>query len=94
MEKIITKMITEHNAKKEAFMKKVITEQCNWWQKLWVRIAIKMKWRIWFVQCIVQCIVQQIPHELNSELLGFNFGTQEKFGIKINGKIHWYSELF
>lgn len=85
MEEYIAKLVEKHNSKKDVFIKKMIDEHCNWWQKMWVSIAIKMKWHIWFVNCISQ----QLPHELNSDFMGINFGIQEKFGVKINGKTYW-----
>ena len=84
-EDLTNKIIREEYEKRHRFMIESIKNHCNWWQILYVKLAMKFRLKIWFIDQIIQ----KLPHELNSEFIGFNFGIQEKYGVKINGKIHW-----
>ena len=80
------KIITEEIKKREQFLINHIEKHCSWWQRKYVKLAMKFRFlNIWFIK---NC-VKNVPHELNSEFMGLNFGTQQQYGCEINGKVYW-----
>lgn len=85
IDNLVNEQITKTIKEREQFLKTKIEEHCKWWQKKYIKLAIKFGWNIWFIK---NCI-KNVPHELNSDFMGLNFGTQQQYGCEINGKVYW-----
>lgn len=68
-------------AKREGFVETVVNSECNFFQKIYVKLALKFKWRIWFIG-IVHEQVLETPYDVVSK----------RFGVKVNGETHWFSK--
>lgn len=70
--------MVEIQSKKEKYIKQQISENCSWWQKIYVNIATKFKWRIWFIE-----VSEEAPSITSNRDA---YSVSQVFKVKINGK--------
>lgn len=83
IEKAMSKIVKEQ----EAFIQRMIDKHCSWWQRLYIKLAIKFKWRVWFMESVFQNMPMEFNGNINEP--SFKMTMIQKYGVKINGRTYW-----
>lgn len=78
----IEEYIKKIQKKRDEFVLNKVEEHCNWWQKIYFKLALKYEWKVWFVE-----LLQKNSDYYQNEKYGFRIDYYT--GCKINGKEYW-----